>query len=110
MRRQALSRGEEAFALHCRFENLEPEREFRFCPTRRFRFDFAFPKQKLAVEIEGGIWTAGRHTRGSGYAHDLDKYNAAARLGWTVLRYTTQMVESGQAINEVLEVLREVAA
>lgn len=104
-----LSRGEEAFMLHCTVEGLEPQREFRFC-ERMWRFDFAWPAQKLALEVEGGIWTSGRHTRGSGYANDLAKYNRAAMLGWRVLRFTTQMVESGQAINEVLEALREAAA
>jgi very-short-patch-repair endonuclease len=106
---KALSPGEEAFSLHCRVENLNPVREFRFC-NRMWRFDFAFPDKKVAVEIEGGIWTGGRHTRGSGFVHDLDKYNTAARMGWSVLRYAPQMVESGQAINEVLEVLREATA
>ena len=101
-----LSPGEEAFALHCHVEGLFPKREFVFAEPRRWRFDFAFEAEKLAVEIEGGTWIAGRHNRGSSIEKDLDKYNTAARLGWTVLRYTTQMVLSGQAINEVLEILK----
>lgn len=104
---QALSPGEEAFALHCRAESLTPEREFRFCPERKWRFDFAFPAQKLGIEIEGGTWQAGRHGRGSGYKADLEKYNAAARMGWVVLRYTTDMVTYGTAIHDVLATLRE---
>lgn len=100
------SRGEEAFALHCRVEKLRPVREFRFHHERKWRFDFAFPDKKIAVEIEGGVWNAGRHNRGSGFIADAAKYNAAAILGWRVLRYATEMVESGQAIAEVLEVLR----
>ena len=102
----ALSKGEAAFALHCRAHWLEPEREYRFEPSRRWRFDFAFVPQKVAVEIEGGTWSNGRHTRGSGYEKDLEKYNFAARSGWTVLRYSTAMVEDGTAINEVLDALR----
>ena len=102
-----MSKGEEAFMLHCQIYGLEPEREHRFAPPRRWRFDFAFLKRKLAVEVEGGIWNGGRHTRGKGYQHDLAKYNAASRLGWVVLRYSTEMVESGDAIQEVLEVLQE---
>lgn len=100
-----LSKGEEAFALHCRVEKLHPVREFEFHSERKWRFDFAFPDKKIAVEIEGGVWSAGRHNRGSGFITDIDKYNSAAILGWRVMRYTTEMVESGQAITEVLEAL-----
>ena len=64
------------------------EKEYKFHPTRKFRFDYAFPRIKLAVEFEGGIWVQGRHTKGAGYAKDCFKYNSAADLGWTVLRYT----------------------
>lgn len=100
-----LSVGEETFALHCSAHQLRPEREFRFDEDRKWRFDFAFPGKKIGVEIEGGTWTNGRHSRGTGYEKDLRKYNAAARLGWIVLRYSTRMVTDGSAIDEVLEVL-----
>ena len=59
------------------------EREYRFHPTRKWRFDFAFPSQKLAIEIEG----FGRHQTVSGYMADLEKYNEATRLGWRLLRF-----------------------
>jgi very-short-patch-repair endonuclease len=67
-------------------------REFRFHAVRRWRFDFAIPGLLLAVEFEGGAWTGGRHTRGSGFVKDCEKYNAAAVLGWGVLRFTTDML------------------
>lgn len=99
---------EEQFALHCRVSNLpEPVREFRFAPLRKWRADFAFVDQKLLVEIEGGIWTGGRHTRGSGYEKDAEKYNAATVLGFRVLRFTGDMVKSGAAIETVIEALKE---
>lgn len=63
------------------------EREYRFTAPRKWRFDFAWPEKMLAVEIEGGIWTQGRHTRPMGYAADLEKYNAAQCMGWRILRY-----------------------
>lgn len=103
-----LSAGEETFALHCAAYKLEVEREYQFNPDRKWRFDFAVPGKKLGVEIEGGIWTQGRHNRGSGYEKDLRKYNSAARLGWIVLRFTTAMVMSAEAINEVVAVLAEI--
>jgi very-short-patch-repair endonuclease len=100
------SPGEAAFALHCRAEGLSPEREYVFAAPRKWRFDAAFVPQKVAVEIEGGTWSGGRHTRGSGFSKDCAKYNQAAKDGWLVLRYTTEMVLAGDAINDVLEVLK----
>ena len=94
---KALSPGEEAYALHCRVDGLKPEREYRFC-ERKWKVDFAFPMHHLAVEIEGGTWTAGRHSRGAGYEKDLEKYNRLTLMGWRLLRFTTQMVMSGEAI------------
>jgi hypothetical protein len=98
-----LSPGEETFALHCKAHGFTPEREYRFCEGRRWKFDFAFPENMVAVEIEGGIWSGGRHTRGAGYTKDLEKYNTAARLGWKVYRYTTEMVTAGTAIGDLLD-------
>jgi len=72
----------------------KPEAEVRFHPVRKWRFDFAWPEHKIALEIEGGIWTAGRHTRGSGVVKDLEKYNPAASMGWLVFRTTPQAVYS----------------
>lgn len=100
-----MSQGEECFALHCRVSGLTPEREYKLCAGRRWKFDFAFPDRMLAIEVEGGIWSGGRHTRGSGYAKDMEKYNAAVKLGWRVLRYSTDMVLAGTAIEEVKEMM-----
>jgi len=64
----------------------EPHREYRFHPSRRWRFDYAWPSRMIALEIEGGVWTGGRHTRGAGFLGDMEKYNAATLMGWKVLR------------------------
>lgn len=69
---------------------LKPE--VRVCATRRWRFDFAHEPTRVAFEIEGGVWTGGRHTRGSGYSKDCEKYNEAALAGWTVFRITGAMI------------------
>lgn len=88
-----------------------PVEEYRFAPPRRWRFDFAWPALLLAVEIEGGVWRGGRHTRGAGYYQaDAEKYNAAAVAGWTVLRYTSVDVSRWTAAAEVLRVLQSRAA
>lgn len=63
-----------------------PTIEFRFHPTRQWRFDFAWPEFKVALECEGAVWVRGRHTRGSGFVKDLEKYNTATALGWRLLR------------------------
>lgn len=84
-----------------------PVREYRFAPPRRWRADFAWPDRRLLVEVEGGQWTAGRHTRGAGYAGDVEKYNTAALLGWRVLRFTAGMVETGEALTQIEEALTQ---
>lgn len=83
-----------------------PWREYRFHPTRRWRFDLAWPDQRLAVEVEGGIWTNGRHTRGAGMEEDMRKYNAAALLGWRVLRVSGRMIGNGEALNLITDALK----
>jgi hypothetical protein len=73
------------------FENMDipkPELEFVFDPTRKWRFDFAWPSDKIALEVEGGVWSGGRHTHPSGFIKDIEKYNRAAYLGWRVFRCT----------------------
>lgn len=77
----------------------EPEREYRFHPTRRWRFDFAWPDSMLAAEVEGGVWSRGRHTRGKGFVADCIKYNQAVMMGWAIVRFTGSMIEDGTALN-----------
>lgn len=72
--------------------NIEPTHDFRFHDKRKWRFDFAFPEALVAVELEGAVYSRGRHTRGAGYEKDCEKYNAAQLLGWRVLRYTRGML------------------
>ncbi len=85
-------------------ENLFPgiSREYKFHPTRKWRFDYCWKDKMIALECEGGTWTNGRHTRGKGYRNDCIKYSEAAILGWKVIRATTDMIKDGTAV-ELLE-------
>lgn len=87
-----------------------PEAEYRFAPPRRWRLDWAFVRQRIAIEIEGGVFVRGRHSRGKGMVNDMEKYNRATVLGWRVLRYTPEQVKRGVWIADVAEILRGRAA
>lgn len=60
--------------------------EYRFHPSRDWRFDFAIPTRRVAIEVEGGTFNGGRHIRPEGYLRDMEKYNEAAVSGWCVIR------------------------
>lgn len=80
--------------------------EHRFALPRLYRFDFAWPSLLIAVELEGGIWNGGRHTQARGFIEDARKYNLAAEIGWTVLRYPGTLVNSGEAVAQTEQMLR----
>lgn len=85
-----------------RDEGLPPwESEFRFHSRRKWRSDRAWPHLRLLLEVEGGIWSGGRHTRGAGYEADCEKYNEAAILGYRVIRVTSTMIEDGRALDVI---------
>lgn len=84
----------------------KPETEFRFHPSRKWRFDLAWPSKSVAVEIDGGVYVQGRHTRGSGVEKDMEKFAEAAILGWKVIRVSTNQVKSGQALTWIERLLQ----
>ena len=91
-----------AFPTLCRAVGLpEPVPEHRFDPERRWRFDWAWLEAGVALEREGAVWVNGRHTRGSGFIKDMEKYNRAAVLGWKVIRATPQQIDSGEILDTV---------
>jgi len=75
-------------------------------PIRRWRFDFACPSQRLAVEVEGSLFTGGRHGGTPSAIRDLHKYNAAVVLGWRVVRVEPKMIANGRALTLVRAALR----
>ena len=73
---------------------VEVVAEYRFHETRKWRFDYAVPSMRIALEVEGGVWTGGRHTSSAGFLRDMEKYNEAALNGWVVLRCTPKTLWS----------------
>lgn len=61
----------------------------------------------LAVEVEGGVYSGGRHTRGAGFTKDCEKYNEAILFGWRVLRFTGEQVNDGTAIRMIQRAFKE---
>ena len=76
-----------------------PVAEFRFHPARKWRFDFAWVEHKLALDVDGGVFIQGRHSRGLGMERDHEKMAEALCLGWRVLRVTPRQIRSGQALD-----------
>jgi len=104
MKKSAL---EETLLMHINAMKLPiPTREHRFHPPRRWRFDFAWLEQKIAVECEGGTWSGGGHVRGKGYESDCEKYNQAALDGWLLLRFTMKQIKSGMAIDMIEQAIK----
>lgn len=62
--------------------------EWPFHPERKWRFDYACPELKIAIEVDGGVFTGGRHSGGIGQVKDMEKGNAACSLGWLVYHIT----------------------
>ena len=88
-------------------DGYEPFKQFKFHQTRKWKFDFAWPVYKLAVEIQGGTWIKGRHTSGSSREGEYEKMNAAQRLGWCVLQYGTErMKDPASVAAEVADILK----
>jgi len=81
-------------------------REYQAIPGRKFRFDFAFiqPEHRLLIEINGGTYNGGAHSRGVGLNRDYEKGNLAVVHNWRVLSFDTKQVKSGAAL-EVVEQL-----
>jgi len=70
-----------------KYGSIDIEREYTFHPGRKWRFDYAIPSHKVAIEVEGYFWSEnGKHTSQEGYLNDMEKYNEAAALGWKLIR------------------------
>jgi len=86
----------------------ELQSEFKFHPSRKWRFDRAYPSLMIGIEIEGGTWSGGRHNREPGFTNDCEKYNSAALMGWRVFRFSGPMMnDPGKYIKPIADFLSE---
>lgn len=101
-----MSEAEETLAGQLRMMRIPHQREVAFAAqvARKWRADFRVGD--LLIEVEGGLWTNGRHTRGSGFEADCVKYAEAMLLGYRVLRVTPAMIVDGRAIDYVIKLTR----
>ena len=118
-----MSEAEELLAYQLKAVGILFQREVRFAPPRRWRADFIIDYHmvddiypipvachcseatKVLIEVDGGTWTSSRHTTGAGYRADLEKLNKATELGYRVLRYLPEQVESGEALAQIEKLL-----
>lgn len=84
-------------------EGIELVKEYKFLQNRKFRFDYAIPEHKIAIEIEGGVYTYGRHNRPIGYLNDMEKYNLAVLNDWKILRFPSLSKISQKDIDMIVK-------
>lgn len=95
----------EAFQFGCEVNGLPvPEAEYEFS-HRNYRADYAWPDWGLLLEVEGGVWTSGRHTRASGFVGDMAKYNLAACYGYRLIRVVPDDLFSGATFDLIRRAL-----
>lgn len=82
------------------------EREHRFHDTRKWRFDIAFPVVKLAIEIDGGLFVDGGHSRGRARIKDMERDIAANLLGWLVVRMPPEWIKPGTALAHIEQLIK----
>jgi very-short-patch-repair endonuclease len=83
----------------CRGRGLpDPEPEYEFHPARKWRWDICFPERMVAVEIDGGLYVQGRHSRGAEREKDMEKHAEGICLGWRLLVVSPRMVNDGRLL------------
>lgn len=98
---------EDLFTKICKAElGVDVIKEHKFYEGREWRFDYAIPSNMLAIEVEGGAWSNGRHTRGSGFIKDMEKYNTATSMGWRLLRVIPDELLTSKTLELIKKTLK----
>jgi very-short-patch-repair endonuclease len=96
----AKSATHDLFTVTCKTDlRVECVKEYKFHPVRRWRFDYAIPEYKIALEVEGGVWSGGRHISPKGFLGDMEKYNTATLMGWRLFRTTPDNLMTSETLN-----------
>lgn len=97
---------DQAFLLVLKARKIpSPVPEFRFHPVRKFRWDWAWPEYRLALEVEGGVWSGGAHGRGTGIVRDMEKSSVGAAEGWRVIRVTPSKLMADETLDHITRAL-----
>lgn len=85
-----------------------PELEFRFNPHRMFRADFCWVRERLILEVNGGVFIpgGGGHNSVGGFIKDQEKLNSAATMGFRVLQFLPRELLRVETIEMVRRALR----
>lgn len=99
---------ERTFRSWCAIQGLpRPEPEYRILADRKFRWDWAWPAAKVAIEQQGGVWTRGAHGRGTGIVRDYEKMNLAVVAGWRVLQVQPKDLMTTQTADWLRQLMTE---
>ena len=104
-----MSKFEDELAFQIKAAHLpEPKRQYKFHEDRQWKADFAWTEHqyRIILEVDGGVFSGGRHTRGAEYTKDRKRDNEATLRGWTVYRVTTGMVTDGTALQLLEEIFK----
>jgi very-short-patch-repair endonuclease len=80
--------------------------EHQFHSKRKFRFDYAIPQLKIAIEQEGGIYNGKAHGSIKGILRDMEKYSLAASEGWLILRFTPDQIMTNYALHLIAKTVK----
>lgn len=106
-RKRKITDQRDIFTVICKTDiHVECVKEYRFHPNRLWRFDYAIPEHKIALEVEGGVWTDGRHVRAQGFLGDMEKYNTATLMGWRVFRTTPDNLYKLATLNLIRQAVK----
>lgn len=88
----------------------EPVMQYRLTESkRRYAWDFAWPVERLLVDVQGAIWVDHKgHNSGTGVTRDCTKLNLATLAGYRCLLVTGNQIDSGEALQWIERALKTV--